>query len=61
MKKLFSVDDAFHGYGPVLTAWQPGGNYLATAGSNGARVARLLKGAVAALMQGLLRRAGEYF
>lgn len=35
MKKLFTISDRFHGSGGVLFAWQPDGNFLATAGSNG--------------------------
>jgi len=36
MKRLFSVDESFHGPGDVLFAWRPDGNLLATAGANGA-------------------------
>ena len=35
MRRLFKVDSGFHGRGKVTFAWQPDGNYLATAGSNG--------------------------
>jgi WD repeat-containing protein 19 len=35
MKKLFSLSERKHGPGPVIFAWQPSGNFLATAGSNG--------------------------
>lgn len=35
MKKLFTISDRYHGSGPVLFAWQPDGNFLATAGTNG--------------------------
>ena len=35
MKSLFAINARFHGAGKVLFAWQPGGNYLATAGTNG--------------------------
>jgi WD repeat-containing protein 19 len=35
MRRLFKVDSGYHGRGKVVFAWQPDGNYLATAGSNG--------------------------
>jgi hypothetical protein len=38
MKSLFAINARFHGAGKVLFAWQPGGNYLATAGTNGTGV-----------------------
>ncbi|RHY33017.1 hypothetical protein DYB32_001946 [Aphanomyces invadans] len=36
MKKLFKLPPTYHGVGPVTFAWQPAGNFLATAGKNGA-------------------------
>ena len=45
MKKLFTISDRFHGGGPVLFAWQPDGNFLATAGTNGAQRCGKLWGA----------------
>ncbi|RQM21034.1 hypothetical protein B5M09_000189 [Aphanomyces astaci] len=35
MKKLFKLASTYHGVGPVTFAWQPAGNFLATAGKNG--------------------------
>ena len=35
MKELFSIDQTYHSNGSVIFKWQPGGNFLATAGSNG--------------------------
>lgn len=35
-KSLFAINARFHGAGKVLFAWQPGGNFLATSGTNGA-------------------------
>lgn len=35
MKPLFQITERFHGKGPVIFAWQPDGNFLATAGVNG--------------------------
>lgn len=46
MKRLFSVDESFHGPGEALYAWQPRGNLLATAGGNGASVLGPAVGAI---------------
>ncbi|KDO28279.1 hypothetical protein SPRG_06330 [Saprolegnia parasitica CBS 223.65] len=35
MKRLFKLPSKYHGVGPVTFAWQPKGNFLATAGKNG--------------------------
>jgi WD repeat-containing protein 19 len=35
MRRLFKIDASYHGRGPVIFAWQPDGNFLATAGCNG--------------------------
>ncbi|RLN32585.1 hypothetical protein BBJ28_00018526 [Nothophytophthora sp. Chile5] len=35
MKKLFKLPSKYHGVGPVVFAWHPGGTFLATAGKNG--------------------------
>ena len=35
MKRLFMLDDKYHGNGSVVFAWHPGGVLLATAGING--------------------------
>ena len=35
MKRLFVLDDKYHGNGRVVFAWHPGGLLLATAGANG--------------------------
>ena len=35
MKELFKIDQTYHSNGSVIFKWQPGGNFLATAGANG--------------------------
>ena len=35
MRQLFTVEGKLHGPGKVLFKWQPEGNLIATAGSNG--------------------------
>ena len=41
MKELFTINSRFHGEGAVMFKWQPDGNFLATAGCNGASKRRL--------------------